>query len=352
MGPFGYSYYNGQWVKVWGPGKNVNPDLHWEQGKNWNVGLDFSMFNNRLYGSFNYFNRHQQDLLGDYRVPMPPYLFTHTFVNVGTMKNEGFEFDITFDAVKTRDFSYTMNFIGTAQSNKFIDFSNSEFVGNNYYDVAYTENPYPNIPLQRIEEGRSIGSFYMFKYAGITTDGEWLIYDKDGDIIKGIQGTEADRQYVGNGLPKFTLSTNHVFRYKNFDLSLFFRGAFGFHIFNIHDFYYGTRNFSGNMLRKAYGKNSLVAQSQNPIVSDYFLERGDYFKLDQVSLGYTLPTPKARFMDSLRIYGTVRNVFTITKYSGMDPSNFQVNGLTPGAHSGRGYYPTTRQFIVGVQLDF
>lgn len=352
MGPFGYSYYNGQWVKVWGPGKNVNSDLHWEQGKNWNVGLDFSMFNNRLYGSFNYFNRHQQDLLGDYRVPMPPYLFTHTFVNVGTMKNEGFEFDITFDAVKTRDFSYTMNFIGTAQSNKFIDFSNSEFVGNDYYDVAYTENPYPNIPLQRIEEGRSIGSFYMFKYAGITTDGEWLIYDKDGDIIKGIQGTEADRQYVGNGLPKFTLSTNHVFRYKNFDLSLFFRGAFGFHIFNIHDFYYGTRNFSGNMLRKAYGKNSLVAQTQNPIVSDYFLERGDYFKLDQVSLGYTLPTPKARFMDSLRIYGTVRNVFTITKYSGMDPSNFQVNGLTPGAHSGRGYYPTTRQFIVGVQLDF
>ncbi len=352
MGPFGYSYYNGQWVKVWGPGKNVNSDLHWEQGKNWNVGLDFSLFNNRLYGSFNYFHRRQQDLLGNYRVPMPPYLFTHTYVNVGTMENQGFEFDITFNAVQTRDFTYTMNFIGTTQSNKFVDFSNSEFVGNDYYDVAYTENPYPNIPIQRIEKGRSIGGFHMFKYAGISTDGEWLIYDKDGDIIKGIQGTEADRQYVGNGLPKFTLSTNHTFRYKNFDLSLFFRGAFGFDIFNIHDFYYGTRNFSGNMLRKAYNKNVLISSTQNPIVSDFFLERGDYFKLDQVTLGYTLPTPKARFMDSLRIYGTVRNVFTITKYSGMDPSNFQVNGLTPGAHGGRGYYPTTRQFIVGLQLDF
>ncbi len=352
MGSFGYSYYNGQWVKVWGPGKNVNPDLHWEKGKNWNIGLDFSLFNNRLYGSFNYFNRRQQDLLGNYRVPMPPYLFTHTYVNVGTMKNTGFEFDITFNAVQTRDFTYTMNFIGTTQSNKFVDFSNSEFVGNDYYDVAYTENPYPNIPLQRIEKGRSIGSFYMFKYAGINTDGEWLIYDKDGDIIKGIQGSEADRQYVGNGLPKFTLSTSHNFRYKNFDLSLFFRGAFGFDIFNIHDFYYGTRNFPGNMLCKAYQKNEKVSSKQNPIVSDYFLERGDYFKLDQITLGYTLPTPKARFMDQLRIYGTVRNVFTITKYSGMDPSNFQINGLTPGAHGGRGYYPTTRQFIVGVQLDF
>lgn len=352
MGPFGYSYYNGQWVRVWGPGKNVNPDLHWEKGKNWNIGLDFSLFNNRLYGSFNYFNRRQQDLLGNYRVPMPPYLFTHTYVNVGTMKNTGFEFDITVNAVQTRDFTYTMNFIGTTQSNKFVDFSNSEFVGNDYYDVAYTEIPYPNIPLQRIEKGRSIGSFFMFKYAGINTDGEWLIYDKDGDIILGAQGSEADRQYVGNGLPKFTLSTSHNFRYKNFDLSLFFRGAFGFDIFNIHDFYYGTRNFTGNTLRKAYQKNEKISSLQNPIVSDYFLERGDYFKLDQITLGYTLPTPKARFMDQLRIYGTVRNVFTITKYSGMDPSNFQVNGLTPGAHSSRGYYPTTRQFILGVQLDF
>lgn len=352
MGPFGYSYYNGEWVRVWGPGKNVNSDLHWEQGKNWNVGLDFSMFNNRLYGSLNYFHRRQQDLLGNYRVPMPPYLFTETFVNVGTMQNQGFEFDITFNAVQTRDFSYTMNFIGSTQSNKFVDFSNSEYVGNDYYDVAVTEIPYPNLPLQRIEKGRSIGSFRMFRYAGITPDGEWLIYDRDGDIIKGVQGTDADRQYVGNGLPKFILSTGHNFRYKNFDLSLFFRGAFGFDIFNIHDFYYGTRNFTGNTLRKAYGKNSLIAQTSTPLVSDYFLERGDYFKLDQLTLGYTLPLPKARFMDSIRLYGTVRNVFTITKYSGMDPANFNVNGLYPGAHGGRGYYPTTRSFILGVQLDF
>ena len=82
------------------------------------------------------------------------------------------------------------------------------------------------------------------------------------------------------------------------------------------------------MLCKAYQKNEKISSKQNPIVSDYFLERGDYFKLDQITLGYTLPTPKARFMDQLRIYGTVRNVFTITKYSGMDPSNFQINGLT------------------------
>lgn len=352
MGGFGYYYYNGKYFQVWGPGKNVNPDLRWEKGKNWNIGLDFSLFNNRLYGSLNYFNRRQQDLLGNYKVSVPPYLFDETFVNVGTMKNTGFEFDIIFNAVNTKDFSYSFNVIGTAMSNKFVDFSNSEYIGQDFYNVCGTEDPYPFYNLQRIEKGQSLGNFYMWKYAGITPEGEWLVYDKDNDIIRASQATDEDRRIVGNGMPKFTMSTSHNFRYRNFDLALFFRGAFGFDIFNIHDFYYGTRNFSGNVLRKAYGKNFDISPDANPVVSDYFLERGDYFKLDMLTLGYTLPTPKLRFLDRVRVYGTVKNVFTITKFSGVDPSTYQVNGLTPGGQGSRTYYPSTRQFILGVQLDF
>ncbi len=352
MTGFGYYYYNGKYFQVWGPSKNVNPDLHWEKGKNWNVGLDFSMFNNRLYGSLNYFNRRQQDLLGNYKVSVPPYLFDETYVNVGTMKNTGFEFDITFNAVDTRDFSYTMNFVGTAMSNKFVDFSNSEYIGQDFYNECGTEDPYPYYNLQRIEKGKSLGNFYMWKYAGFTPEGEWLVYDRDGDIIRASQATDEDRQVVGNGMPKFTLSTTHNFRYRNFDLALFFRGAFGFDIFNIHDFYYGTRNFTGNRLKKAYGKNFGIAPTANPVACDYFLERGDYFKLDMITLGYTLPMPKVRFLDKIRVYGTVKNVFTITRFTGVDPSTYQVNGLTPGGQGSRTYYPSTRQFIVGLQLDF
>lgn len=352
MTGFGYYFYNGKYYQVWGPSKNVNPDLRWEKGKNWNIGLDFSLFNNRFYGSLNYFNRRQQDLLGNYKVSVPPYLFDETFVNVGTMKNTGFEFDLSFNAVNTKDFSYNFNVIGTVMSNKFVDFSNSEYVGQDFYNMCGTEDPYPYYNLQRIEKGKSLGNFYMWKYAGITNGGEWLVYDKDGDIIRASQATDEDRQVVGNGMPKFTMSTSHNFRYKNFDLALFFRGAFGFDLFNIHDFYYGTRNFTGNVLKKAYGKNFDINPDANPVVSDYFLERGDYFKLDMLTLGYTLPTPKCRFLDRLRIYGTVKNVFTITKFSGVDPSTYQVNGLTPGGQGSRTYYPSTRQFIVGLQLDF
>ncbi len=352
MTGFGYYFYNGKYYQVWGPSKNVNPDLRWEKGKNWNVGIDFSLFDNRFYGSLNYFNRRQQDLLGNYKVSVPPYLFDETFVNVGTMKNTGFEFDLGFKAVDTKDFTYDFSVIGTVMSNKFVDFSNSEYVGQDFYNMCGTEDPYPFYNLQRIQKGESLGNFYMWKYAGITEGGDWLVYDKDGDIIRASQATDADRRIVGNGMPKFTMSTSHNFRYRNFDLALFFRGAFGFELFNIHDFYYGTRNFTGNVLKKAYGKNFDINPDANPVVSDYFLERGDYFKLDMLTLGYTLPTPRCRFLDRLRIYGTVKNVFTITKFSGVDPSTYQINGLTPGGQGSRTYYPSTRQFIVGVQLDF
>lgn len=352
MSGFGYYYYNGKYFQVWGPAKNVNPDLKWEKGKNWNVGIDFSLFNGRLYGSLNYFNRRQQDLLGNYKVSVPPYLHDETFVNVGTMKNTGFEFDLNFKAVDTKNFSYNFSIVGTTMSNEFVDFSNSKYVGQDFYNVCGTEDPYPYYNLQRIEKGESLGNFYMWKYAGHTSEGEWLVYDKDGDIIRASQASEDDRQVVGNGMPKFTLSSSHNFRYRNFDLSLFFRGAFGYDIFNIHDFYYGTRNFTGNRLKKAYGKNFDISSTANPVVCDYFLESGDYLKLDMVTLGYTFMPKDCRFLDRIRLYGTMKNVFTLTKFSGVDPSTYQVNGLTPGAQGSRTYFPSTRQFIVGLQLDF
>lgn len=348
----GYYLYNGKYVQVWGPGKNVNPDLRWEKGKNWNVGLDFSLLDNRIYGSLNYFNRRQEDLLGEYTVSVPPNIEGTSFVNVGTMKNTGFEFDLNFKVVDNKDFSYDFGVVGTTMSNKFVEFSNSQFVGQDYYSVCETENPYPYYFLQRIEKGKPIGNFYMWRYAGIDRNGDWVVYDKNGEMISASMATEEDRCVVGNGMPKFTMSTTHHFRYRNFDLSLFFRGAFGFQLFNIHDFYYGTRNFNGNMLKKAYGKNFDVSPYSSPVVSDYFLENGDYFKLDMITLGYTLSLPRCRFIDKVRVFGTVNNVFTLTKFTGVDPSTYQVNGLQPGAQGSRSYYPSTRQFIMGVQLDF
>ena len=349
MSGFGYYIYNGKYYQVWGPGKNVNPNLRWEKGKNWNIGLDWTLFGGKLFGSFNYYNRKQQDLLGDYKVSIPPYLFDQTFVNVGTMSNSGFEFDITCNAIKTKDFSYSLNVIGATMSNKFVSFSNNNFEGQDYYDVVSPQDPYPFHTLQRIEKGRRIGSFYMLKYAGVDPQGRWIVYDKEGDKVLADNATDDDRQFLGNGLPKFTGSMTHTFRYKNIDLSLFFQTALGFDIFNIHDFYYGTKNFQGNVMDKAYSKNKII--SQNPIVCDYFLEPGDYLKLSSINLGYTLNLNK-KYVDAIRLYATASNLFTITKFSGIDPSNYQLNGLNPGATGSRTYFPSTRQFMIGMQIDF
>lgn len=352
MAGYGYSYVNGRYLQGWGASKNPNPDLKWERARNWNVGIDFAMFNNRFSGSFNYFHRRTEDLLGDYNVSVPPYMWPTAFVNVGTMENSGFEFDLNVNAVQSRDFTYSFNIVGSTMKNKFVDFSNTKYIGQDFYNMCETENPFPYYYLQRIEKGESIGNFYMWKYHGIDHNGDWLVYNKDGEVISASRATEEDKVKVGNGLPKFTMSTTHTFRYRNFDLSLFFQGAFGFDLFNIHDFYYGTRKYSGNMLKKAYGKNFKISASGPHAATDYFLERGDYFKLDQITLGYTLNLPNVRFMNKLRIYASVNNIFTITKFSGVDPSTYPVNGLTPGAQGSCMYYPTTRQFIVGAQIDF
>lgn len=349
MTSFGDYYYNGQYLTVWGSARNVNPDLRWEKGINWNIGLDFALLDNRLSGSLNYFNRTQKDLLGDYNVPIPPYLFSTTFVNVGTMKNSGFEFDIHAEAVKMKDFSYTIDFSGSTMDNRFVSFSNSEYVGQKYYDVAGTEDPFPFHYLQRIEEGKRLGTFYMWKFAGFNKAGDFIIYDQNGDYKLASDATDADRMEVGNGLPKFTASMTHTFRYKGFDLSLYFRGAFGFDIFNIHEFYYGVPDEVGNVMKIAYTKNEQI--KGNPVVCDYFLEKGDYVKLDMVNFGYTFDINR-KYIQKARLYLTGRNLLTFTKFSGVDPASYNVNGLTPGATGSRNWYPATRQMIFGVQIDF
>lgn len=356
MSSFGSYYYNGQYFTVWGAGKNPNPGLKWEKGKNWNIGVDFSMFKGILSGSVNYYNRKQQDLLGDYNVPVPPYLFSTTFVNVGTMRNTGIEIDLNIQAVKMKDFSYTVNLVGATNENKFLKFSNNEFTGQNYYDLANMESPNQPGKLQRIEEGQRLGNYYTWKYAGIDADGDWVVWNKDNtEMIKISDAKEEDKRVTGNGLPKFTASMTNTLTYKNWGLTIFLRGAFGFDLFNVHDFYWGIPSMQSNVLKKAYTKNAAIKKGKN-VLTDYFIERGDYVKLDMVTLSYTFQINN-KWLDSARLYVTGKNLATITGFNGVDPSTYQTNGLTPGVNLNgtegtRRYYPSTTQVMFGVQLDF
>lgn len=354
MASYDLILYKGQLIQGWGINSNPNVDLKWEKGKNWNIGVDFSLFNYALEGSVNYYNRTQSDLLGSYSVPVPPNVIANSYVNVGTMKNTGVEFDIRWNAVRTKDFDYTVGLIGATSDNKFISFSNQMYEGQSFYWMGGFPS-YPGNPgsVQRIEEGERVGNFYTFEYAGVDENGNWLVYNKDGEKIPVAQGTDEDKRVVGNGLPKFTASLTNTFRYRNFDLTLYFRGAFGYQIYDAQDLYYGVMGAAPgtNVLQSAYGENAHITEGKN-VHSSYFVHNGDFVKLDVLTLGYTWKVN--RFVDKLRVYMTCRNLFTIRSYNrGLDPDSYCVNGLEPGIpYNKTGYYPSSRQYLLGVQIDF
>lgn len=355
--PFGETYYNGEYIAVVGPNTNINPNLRWEKAENWNIGVDFSLFNNIVSGSLNYYNRKQSDLVGDYAAPVPPNIVPTIYANVGTMKNSGFEAEIQVAAVKSKDFSYHIDLVGEVNSNTFESFSNDVYKGKGYDDAAYLglgDFGLSGVPIQRIEEGKRVGTFYMYSYAGIDANGRWLVWNADKtQKIPISDAKESDKHYVGNGLPRYRLSMTHTFIYKAFDLSLSLRGAFDFDIYHTFDYAFSLKNAQKgyNVLRDAYDQN-LYVEDGVASPTDYFLRKGDYLKLDVATLGYTLNLKENRFLSKLRVYVTGRNLFTIKAYEGIDPDFIPVNGLTPGALTSTSYYPSSLQVLLGLQLNF
>ncbi|HOZ98270.1 MAG TPA: SusC/RagA family TonB-linked outer membrane protein [Niabella sp.] len=353
---YGYFTFNGASYQVWGPSQNTNYNLQWEKAQNFNLGIDFDLLNRRLTGSINYYIRTNKDLLGYYNVPVPPFVQTTTFANVGTMKNSGLEIQLNARVAEKQDFTWSASLTGAINNNKFLSFSNDMYRGQNFQYMANMPAPGSPGPSQRLEEGRRIGSFYMYKSAGIDATGRLMVYDKSGNIIPGNTAKEDDKQFVGNGLPLYSASLGNTFTYKKLDFSVFFRGAFKYDIFNTTAFYIGTPVTQGgaNVLQSAYGDGKYAALT-NPetysTLSDYFLEKGDYVKLDNVTVGYNFKSP-IKQVSSIRLYGVARNLYTFTKFTTGDPESVSVNGLAPGVNTSLSYYPSTTQLLIGLQVKF
>jgi TonB-linked SusC/RagA family outer membrane protein len=359
-GGFGYYLLGGTYYQVYGPTQNLNADLRWEQAQSFNLGVDFALFNNKLTGSVNYYTRRNKDLLGNYAVPIPPNTQGSTFANVGSLDNSGIEVQLSAPIISKPNFQYAISFAGATNGNKFVSFSNDTYQGQTFVDVVGLPSPGSPGNAQRLQEGQRIGTFYMLKSAGVDDQGRLLVYAQDGSVITGNQATLADRQVVGNGLPKYTLSLGNTFTYKNFDASIFLRSVLGFDVFNLRAFYLGTpaTQTEANVLTSAYGDSKyarLTNTTTSNVLSDYFLEKGDFVKLDNVSLGYTFQFT-SKYARSLRLYAAAKNLVTVTSYTGGDPDIIPINGLYPGIplntdnNGTRQYYPSTTQVLFGLQL--
>ena len=339
-----------QWINGYAPSLNANPDLAWEKSTAFNIGVDFVVLNSRLRGSVEFYDRRSQDLLYNYTAPQPPFIYNTILVNVGTTKNTGVEVALEYDLLAKKAVKWTTGFNWSMGQTKLTKLS-SDAYQMAYLDLYQKPGPGTSEYFFRVEEGGKIGQFYGYEHAGIDDNGLLLIYDNDGNAIPAAQADPSYKRNIGNGAPKHFLSWTNSLSYKNWDLSMMFRGAFGFEIFNMRKYGMGLKGSgTDNVLRKAYSDYADV-NSSGGIISSYFLEKGDYFKLDNVTLGYTL-TPKSRqLVESFRIYLTAKNVFTLTGYEGNDPSIVTSTGITPGIDSNSAY-PQATQVSLGVTLRF
>ena len=337
------------YYQTYGPIKNPNPDLKWETKKELNIGLDFGLFSNRVTGALDLYSRKTEDLLLNYDVPQPPFVQDRIFTNVGDISNKGIELALTYRVINKGDFTWTADFTGSYQENELTTLSNqvysvSELPGGNIGNPGNLGDAILNT------EGGPIGNFYGKRFAGFTVDGQWLFHKADGSIGRsGDMAPREDNAIIGNGLPKFYASLTNTFKYKNIDLTVFFRGKFKYDILNTVDLFYGNQGLlPGNVLSSALGQYSHINEA--PQYSDYYLERGDFIKLDNVTLGYNLNLPEKSAITALRIFGSARNLATFTGYTGRDPE-VQDTGLNPGIDD-RNFYPRTVTVTAGVNINF
>lgn len=343
-----YPLSTGNWSPLYHPSRNPNPDLKWEEKREWNLGLDFSLLNNRLSGTLDVYRRMTVDIIDNYNAQVPSAIHTTITTNVGSMSNRGIELGLAGLIVEKKDFQYDATMTFTWQKNVLESLSNSQ------YKVTYRE--FQGLPSPgnlgnafRSEEGHPTGQFYGKRFAGFNDQGQFLFYKKDGSTATSGGIVADDYAYIGNGTPKFQASMGHTFRYKNIDLSLLFRGKFGFDILNCKNMYYGNTNWlPNNVIKEAITKYAHI--NDNPAYSDYYLEKGDYVKLHSMTLGYTFNFKNRDWIRSLRVYGSWQNCFTITGYSGATPE-LRDSGFITG-YDARSFYPVTSSIMFGINVGF
>ena len=352
-----YAFVNGNWVQTIVPASNPNPDLKWEEKKETNIGLDFVSWGGRLSGSIDYYNREVDGLIYEYGVPTPPNLYNKTMANGGTMRNRGVEVLVTVVPVQNKDFEWSTTGTFSLNSNKLISLSGSIFKSDyDYFNTGTVEYSGQVADSHRVQVGESIGNFYGFKVVDVDSEGRWIYEDRNGELVNYKDFTHApeDKHVIGNGLPKWYAGWNNTLRYKNFDLNVTMRGAFGFQIINggrmnyenVKNSRFENRLKSVNDL--VFGKHTLSPEVE-PEFNSYYVEDGDYWKIDNITLGYSFGQV-GKYIKSLRIYGSVLNALTITGYKGIDPE-VSTDGLTPG-YDTRDRYPSVRSFTFGVNVKF
>ncbi|MFZ4583324.1 MAG: TonB-dependent receptor domain-containing protein, partial [Paludibacter sp.] len=340
----GASYYDattGVWKKAYSPIQNTNADLKWESTAQTNIGVDFGLFNN-ITGTLEFYLKKTNDLLWTYPVPQPPYLVNTMLLNLGSLSNRGIELTLNANLVKTQKFTFDATFTGAYNSQRIDKLTNNLFSQASDLRTGSMTGvrSMTGIYTQVVKEGYPAGAFWGPKCLGIDTDGEYILNkDANGEVIN---------KYLGSAQPKLNVGLTFNFSYSNFDLNIGTYGMFGQKVLNATAMSMAdpTRLPSQNVT-DAFLKSGITS---DPVFSDYWVEKGDFFRLQSVTMGYNLPKSASLGLEKIRVYVTGENLFVLSGYSGTDPE-VSNNGLSAPGIDRFNYYPRPRTISLGLNIS-
>ncbi|MBI1343104.1 MAG: SusC/RagA family TonB-linked outer membrane protein [Terrimonas sp.] len=347
-GSTGTYYSNGVQAGAYGPIQGANPDLKWEKTATTNIGLDFTILKGKISGSFDWYNKETTGMIFNYSVSPALVPGGKIWANGGSMSNKGIELTINATPVSKGDFSWNTS-LNLAHNKNLITSLTNPYGNSDSIRYSDPEGPgQTNSTLQILKVGQPLGQFFSLIYSGKDANGNSQFLKHDGTLTTA-PAIGVDYFYVGNAQPKILMGWNNSFRYKNFDLNIFMRGVFGNKIFNATraDLFYVAAAALNNISADASGDK--ITDTKNSSYSTRFIESGSYVRFDNATLAYTINS-KSKYVQSVRVYTSVNNLFVITKYKGIDPEINQ-GGAAPGVDYNN-FYPKTRTILFGVNVSF
>ncbi|MCK7558336.1 SusC/RagA family TonB-linked outer membrane protein [Chitinophaga sedimenti] len=346
-GTEGRFFYDNRYINAISPLQNDNPNLKWERTDMLNAGVDLSFLNGRLNVAVDYYVKNTADLIWTYAVPSTMYLVDVLTANVGKISNKGIELQLDAVPVAANGFTWRTSLNLAHNKNTVESLSNSTFAIDSI-PSAYLGGKGNGNPSQQVREGKPLGAIYVAQYAGKDANGKSQFVKKDGTLSIAVP-LASDYVYAGNAQPKLIFGWNNAFSYRSFDLNFFFRGVTGNKILNGTLANLNSPNDGENINIPVFSLTEDYGDANAHVLSTRYVENGAYLRMDNATIGYKVPVHN-NYIKGLRIYASANNVFVVTKYRGIDPE-INMGGLEPGVDNNN-FYPKTRSFLLGVNVNF
>jgi TonB-linked SusC/RagA family outer membrane protein len=353
------------------PNSIPNPDLRWEKTSQFDFGLDFGFFDEKLRFTTDYYFKKTIDLIYDVAVPFVSG-FGSSLQNIGSVQNQGLELMIGADILTQTDLKWTSSFNISLNKNKVI-----ELGGEDYKDVGDGDGHLKTGSVHRLVVGQPIGLFYGYVSDGIIQNEEeladgpvgptnWVGGRRYADISgpngtpDGVVNATYDRAIIGDPNPDFFGGFTNTISYKGFEMNVFTQFSLGADIFNYNamelELPSGGQNVYSSLVERWTPTNPSqvypkATTNRSAVFSDIFMEDGSYLKIKTLTLGYTFPQSQTKVLSGLKLYVTGQNLFTFTNYSGYDPEVSYRGATNLQLGEDFGGYPQSRTFMVGAKIN-